>query len=82
MTAAVEFQEVDILFARQPGRAGRNAMRDALAALDGGASRADIQGRFGVVKGRQFTLHDPQKGVIPRQQTGPRATAGQVGIMA
>jgi len=51
MTAAVEFQQVDILFARQPGRAGRAAMRDALAALDGGASRADIQGRFGVVVG-------------------------------
>jgi glycine betaine/proline transport system ATP-binding protein len=51
MTAAVEFQQVDILFARQPGRAGRNAMRDALAALDGGASRADIQSRFGVVVG-------------------------------
>jgi glycine betaine/proline transport system ATP-binding protein len=51
MTAAVEFQQVDILFARQPGRAGRNAMRDALAALDGGASRADIQTRFGVVVG-------------------------------
>jgi glycine betaine/proline transport system ATP-binding protein len=51
MTAAVEFQQVDILFARQPGRAGRNAMRDALAALDGGASRADIQNRFGVVVG-------------------------------
>src|SRR5580692_9418879 len=51
MTAAVEFQEVDILFARQPGRAGRNAMRDALAALDGGATRADIQSRFGVVVG-------------------------------
>jgi glycine betaine/proline transport system ATP-binding protein len=51
MTAAVEFQQVDILFARQPGRAGRSAMRDALAALDGGASRADIQTRFGVVVG-------------------------------
>jgi glycine betaine/proline transport system ATP-binding protein len=51
LTAAVEFQQVDILFARQPGRAGRNAMRDALAALDGGASRADIQNRFGVVVG-------------------------------
>ena len=25
MTAAVEFQQVDILFARQPGRAGRTA---------------------------------------------------------
>jgi glycine betaine/proline transport system ATP-binding protein len=51
MTAAVEFEQVDILFARQPGRAGRNAMRDALAALDGGANRADIQRRFGVVVG-------------------------------
>ncbi len=51
MTAAVEFEQVDILFARQPGRAGRNAMRDSLAALDGGASRADIQSRFGVVVG-------------------------------
>ena len=51
MTTAVEFQQVDILFARQPGRAGRGAMRDALAALDGGATRADIQSRFGVVVG-------------------------------
>src|SRR5271156_3479012 len=51
MTAAVEFQQVDILFARQAGRAGRGAMRDALAALDGGATRADIQSRFGVVVG-------------------------------
>jgi len=51
MTAAVEFQKVDILFARQPGRAGRAAMREALAALDGGATRADIQSRFGVVVG-------------------------------
>jgi len=51
MTAAVEFEQVDILFARQTGRAGRGAMRDALAALDGGATRADIQSRFGVVVG-------------------------------
>src|SRR5271156_3557401 len=51
MTAAVEFQQVDILFARQAGRAGRAAMRDALAALDGGASRADIQSKFGVIVG-------------------------------
>jgi glycine betaine/proline transport system ATP-binding protein len=51
MTAAVEFEQVDILFARQPGRAGRGAMRAALAALDGGATRADIQSRFGVVVG-------------------------------
>ena len=51
MTTAVEFEQVDILFARQTGRAGRGAMRDALAALDGGATRADIQSRFGVVVG-------------------------------
>jgi glycine betaine/proline transport system ATP-binding protein len=51
MTAAVEFQHVDILFARQPGRAGRTALREALSALDGGATRADIQSKFGVVVG-------------------------------
>jgi glycine betaine/proline transport system ATP-binding protein len=51
MTAAVDFQSVDILFARLPGRAGRGALRDALAALDAGATRADIQARFGVVVG-------------------------------
>jgi len=51
MTAAVEFQSVDILFARQPGRAGRSATRDALAALDAGATRGDIQSKFGVIVG-------------------------------
>jgi glycine betaine/proline transport system ATP-binding protein len=51
MTAAIEFQEVDILFARQPGRAGRTAIRDALAALDTGATRTDIQNKFGVIVG-------------------------------
>jgi glycine betaine/proline transport system ATP-binding protein len=51
MSAAIEFQNVDILFARQPGRAGKAALRDALAALDGGATRADIQGKFGVIVG-------------------------------
>ncbi len=51
MTAAVEFQDVDILFARQPGRAGRSAIRDALAALDTGATRGDIQSKFGVIVG-------------------------------
>ena len=51
MKAAVEFQNVDILFARQPGRAGRSAMREALAALDAGGSRADIQTKFGVIVG-------------------------------
>jgi glycine betaine/proline transport system ATP-binding protein len=51
MTAAVEFQAVDILFARQTGRAGRAAVRDALGALDAGATRSDIQGKFGVIVG-------------------------------
>ena len=51
MSAAIEFQAVDILFARQPGRAGRAAIRDALAALDGGATRGDIQSKFGVIVG-------------------------------
>jgi glycine betaine/proline transport system ATP-binding protein len=51
MTAAIEFQSVDILFARQPGRAGRSAIRDALADLDGGATRGDIQSKFGVIVG-------------------------------
>ena len=48
MSSAIEFQGVDILFARQPGRAG---MRDALAALDAGATRSDIQSKFGVIVG-------------------------------
>ncbi|MGA2343779.1 MAG: choline ABC transporter ATP-binding protein [Steroidobacteraceae bacterium] len=51
MSAAIEFQKVDILFARQPGRAGKAALRDALAALDGGGTRADIQGKLGVIVG-------------------------------
>jgi glycine betaine/proline transport system ATP-binding protein len=51
MSAAVEFRSVDILFARQPGRAGRASMREALAALDAGATRGDIQSKFGVIVG-------------------------------
>jgi glycine betaine/proline transport system ATP-binding protein len=51
LSAAIEFQDVDILFARQPGRAGRAATRDALAALDAGATRSDIQNKFGVIVG-------------------------------
>ena len=49
--AAVEFQEVDILFARQSGRHGRRSIRDALAALDAGDTRAEIQAKFGVIVG-------------------------------
>jgi glycine betaine/proline transport system ATP-binding protein len=51
MTAAVEFQDVDILFAQQRGREGRRAIREALAALDAGGTRTDIQSKFGVVVG-------------------------------
>jgi glycine betaine/proline transport system ATP-binding protein len=51
MIAAIEFRDVDILFARQPGRAGRSSIREALAALDTGATRSDIQNKFGVIVG-------------------------------
>jgi glycine betaine/proline transport system ATP-binding protein len=51
MSAAIEFQSVDILFARQPGRSGKAALRAALAALDEGGTRADIQSTFGVIVG-------------------------------
>src|ERR1700731_2193510 len=50
MNSAIEFQDVDILFA-QPGRDGRKALRDALAALDGGGTRTEIQNKFGVIVG-------------------------------
>jgi glycine betaine/proline transport system ATP-binding protein len=50
MSSAVDFREVDILFAPS-GRDGRRLMREALAALDAGRSRDDIQNEFGVVVG-------------------------------
>ena len=51
MTAAVEFQNVDILFARQPGRDGRRAIKEAVAALDAGGTRTQIQEKYGVIVG-------------------------------
>ena len=51
MSAAVEFQEVDILFARQSGRAGRKAISEALARLDAGGTRAEISEKLGVIVG-------------------------------
>ena len=51
MTAAVEFQNVDILFAQQPGRGGRKAIKEALVALDAGGTRTDIQNKYGVIVG-------------------------------
>ncbi len=50
MNSAVEFKDVDILFA-QAGRDGRKSLREALAALDGGGSRTDIQNKYGVIVG-------------------------------
>jgi glycine betaine/proline transport system ATP-binding protein len=51
MSAAVEFKEVDILFARQAGRAGRKAIGEALARLDAGGTRAEISEKLGVIVG-------------------------------
>jgi glycine betaine/proline transport system ATP-binding protein len=50
MNSAVEFKDVDILFAKE-GRDGRRGLREALAALDGGATRTDIQNKYGVIVG-------------------------------
>jgi glycine betaine/proline transport system ATP-binding protein len=50
MNSAVEFKNVDILFAKA-GRDGRKSLREALAALDGGATRTDIQNEYGVIVG-------------------------------
>jgi len=50
MNSAVEFKAVDILFA-PPGREARKLKREALAALDGGGTRSDIQNQYGVVIG-------------------------------
>jgi glycine betaine/proline transport system ATP-binding protein len=50
MNATLEFKDVDILFEGSGRNAGK-LMREALGALDGGATRADIQARFGVIVG-------------------------------
>ena len=50
MNSAVEFKDVDILFSKG-GRDGRRDLREAVAALDGGASRTDIQNKHGVIVG-------------------------------
>ena len=51
MTNAVEFKDVDILFAQQVGRDGRKAIREAIVALDAGGTRTDIQSKYGVIVG-------------------------------
>jgi glycine betaine/proline transport system ATP-binding protein len=50
MSAALEFKDVDILFETSGRNAGK-LLRDALAALDGGATRSDIQNQYGVIVG-------------------------------
>jgi glycine betaine/proline transport system ATP-binding protein len=51
MNAALEFQDVDILFSREQGRKGARSIRDALARLDAGSSREEISAACGVVVG-------------------------------
>ena len=48
---ALEFEHVDILFTRAQGAKGNRALREAVAALDAGGTRAQISERFGVVLG-------------------------------
>ncbi len=51
VTNAIEFKSVDILFAREEGRAGTEKIRTALRQLDDGQTRADILSTSGVVVG-------------------------------
>jgi glycine betaine/proline transport system ATP-binding protein len=51
MNAAIEFRNVDILFGARGRRGGGPAMQQALAALDAGATRAEVSERTGVIIG-------------------------------
>ena len=51
MSAALEFQSVDILFCREHGIKSARAIRDALARIDAGESRDAISAACGVVVG-------------------------------
>ncbi len=51
MTAALEFCNVDILYAAQPGRRSSEQVARALSALDAGRSRAEIREQTGIVVG-------------------------------
>jgi glycine betaine/proline transport system ATP-binding protein len=51
VTPALEFKNVDILFAREGGRAGRVQLQGALEALDAGRTRSEIQQQSGVIVG-------------------------------
>jgi glycine betaine/proline transport system ATP-binding protein len=51
MSAAVEFREVDILFPRERGRRGAQALAAALVKLDAGGTRDEISAECGVIVG-------------------------------
>jgi glycine betaine/proline transport system ATP-binding protein len=51
MSTALEFSKVDILFGGKASRRAAGAMQEALAALDAGASRAEINEKTGVIVG-------------------------------
>lgn len=51
MNTALDFQHVDILFARERGRQGASRIKEALASLDAGRNRAEIAAERGVVVG-------------------------------
>jgi glycine betaine/proline transport system ATP-binding protein len=51
MTAALEFQNVDILFSRETGRRNAKAIHNALVRLDAGATRTQISDELGVIVG-------------------------------
>ena len=51
MSVVIEFRNVDILFSADASRRGAAALKEALAALDAGSTRADIAARTRVVVG-------------------------------
>src|SRR5579872_2084951 len=51
MSTALEFSRVDILFGSKGSRRAASAMQQALAALDSGATRAQINEKTGVIVG-------------------------------
>ncbi|HWN06734.1 MAG TPA: choline ABC transporter ATP-binding protein [Steroidobacteraceae bacterium] len=51
MSAAIEFRDVDILFPRERGRRGAQALAAALAKLDAGGTREEIAAECGVILG-------------------------------
>ena len=64
MDAALEFRKVDILFGATGKRRGAAAMQQALAALDAGATRAEVSERTGVIIGVANASLSVQRGQI------------------